>query len=42
MKQPIWMVYAMVTLEEVYKAVFGYLRYRKKKWLRNLAAETDG
>ena len=42
LKQPIWMVYAMVTLEEVYKAVFGYLRYRKKKWLRNLAAETDG
>lgn len=31
----------MVTLEEVYKAVFGYLRYRKKKWLRNLAVEIN-
>lgn len=42
LKQPIWIVYAMVTLEEVYKAVFGYLRYRKKKWLRNLAVEMNG
>jgi putative MATE family efflux protein len=41
LKQPIWIVYAMVTLEEVYKAVFGYLRYRKKKWLRNLAVEIN-
>ena len=36
---PIHIVYAMVMLEEVYKAVFGYWRYRQKKWLRNLAAE---
>lgn len=36
---PIYIVYAMVMLEEVYKAVFGYWRYRQKKWLRNLAAE---
>lgn len=35
----IHIVYAMVMLEEVYKAVFGYWRYRQKKWLRNLAAE---
>ena len=36
---PIHIVYAMVMLEEVYKAIFGYWRYRQKKWLRNLAAE---
>lgn len=39
LKQPIHIVYGMVTLEEVYKAVIGYIRYRQKKWLRNLAAE---
>lgn len=37
--QPIHIVYAMVLLEEVYKAIIGYIRYRKKKWLRNLAKE---
>lgn len=36
---PIYIVYGMVTLEEVYKTVLGYWRYRKKKWLRNLAEE---
>lgn len=39
MKQPIHIVYGMVMLEEVYKAVIGYVRYRQKKWLRNLAVE---
>ena len=39
LKQPMNIVYAMVTLEEVYKAVVGYVRYRQKKWLRNLAVE---
>lgn len=38
---PIYLVYAMVMLEEVYKAVLGYWRYRQKKWLRNLAAEIE-
>ena len=38
-KTAIHIVYAMVTLEEVYKAVVGYVRYRQKKWLRNLAVE---
>lgn len=38
-KQPIYIVYAMVSLEEVYKTVLSYIRYRQKKWLRNLAAE---
>lgn len=36
---PIHIVYGMVMLEEVYKSVLGYIRYRQKKWLRNLAAE---
>lgn len=36
---PIYMVYAMVMLEEIYKALAGGIRYRQKKWLRNLAAE---
>ncbi len=33
---PIYFVYAMILIEEVYKAVLGYHRYRKKKWLRNI------
>ena len=36
LKQPIHIVYGMVMLEEVYKAIIGYWRYRQKKWLRNL------
>lgn len=36
---PIYVVYGMVMLEEIYKAALGYWRYRQKKWLRNLAAE---
>lgn len=39
LKQPIYIVYGMVMLEEIYKAVLGYIRYRQKKWLRNLAVE---
>lgn len=39
LKQPIYVVYAMVMFEEVYKAVIGYARYRQKKWLRNLNME---
>ena len=34
---PIYTVYALVMVEEVYKAVLGYIRYRQKKWLKNLA-----
>ncbi len=33
---PIYLVYAMILIEEVYKAILGYHRYRKKKWLRNI------
>ena len=30
LKQPIYIVYAMVTLEEVYKTILSYIRYRQK------------
>ena len=33
---PIYFVYAMVTLEEVYKFILGFRRYKKKIWLKNL------
>ncbi|BCZ47419.1 MATE family efflux transporter [Clostridium gelidum] len=33
---PIYFVYAMVSLEEVYKFFLGFMRYKKKIWLRNL------
>ncbi len=36
---PIYLVYALVLSEEIYKMILGYIRYRQKKWLRNLAAE---
>ncbi len=36
---PIYAVYGLVMLEEVYKAVLGYIRYRQKKWLRNLTVQ---
>ena len=36
---PIYVVYGLVMLEEVYKAVLGYIRYRQKKWLRNLTVQ---
>ena len=39
LRQPIYIVYAMVLTEEIYKAVLSYLRYRQKKWLRNLTVE---
>lgn len=41
-KFPIYIVYGMVMLEELYKGILGYLRYRQKKWLRNLAVEIQG
>lgn len=38
---PIYAVYGLVMLEEIYKTVLGYARYRQKKWLKNLAAEVS-
>ena len=36
LKMPIYYVYAMITIEEVYKFILGFIRYRKKKWLRKI------
>jgi len=33
---PIYIVYAMVLLEELYKLILGYIRYRQKKWIKNI------
>lgn len=33
---PIYIVYAMVMIEEVYKVILGYIRYRQNKWLKNI------
>jgi putative MATE family efflux protein len=33
---PIYIVYAMVMVEEVYKFFLGMIRYKKKIWLRNI------
>ena len=38
LKLPIHIVYSMVLIEEIYKLIFGYIRYKKKKWLRNIVA----
>lgn len=38
LKQPIYIVYAMVLIEELYKFVLGVIRYRKKIWLRNIVS----
>ena len=36
LKLPIYVVYAMVFLEEFYRFVLSFIRYRKKKWLKNI------
>ena len=36
LKLPIYYVYAMITIEEVYKFILGFIRYRKKKWLKKI------
>lgn len=38
LKLPIYIVYAMVLVEEIYKFIFGLRRYLKKVWLRNIVA----
>lgn len=42
LKQPVYVVYAMVFTEEIYKTILGFFRYRKKKWVRNIVSETQG
>lgn len=41
LKQPIYIVYAMVLVEEIFKMLVGYPRYRQKKWLRNIVGENN-
>ncbi len=36
---PIYIVYAMVMIEEIYKFTLGLIRYRQKKWLRNIVSD---
>jgi len=36
LKQPVYVVFAMVAIEEVYKFIMSILRYRQKKWVRNI------
>lgn len=36
LKLPIYIVFGMVLLEEVYKFTLGIRRYRQKKWLKNI------
>ena len=38
-KFPIYGVYTLVMIEEVYKVFIGYARYKKYKWLKNLNLE---
>lgn len=38
LKQPVYVVFAMVGIEEVYKLILSIFRYRKKKWVRNIVA----
>lgn len=38
-KLPIHIVYALVLSEDIYKFILGIFRYRKRKWLRNIAQE---
>ena len=35
-KQPVYVVYAMVMSEEIYKSIVGFFRFRKEKWVRNI------
>lgn len=35
-KLPIYYVYALLTLEEVYKFILGFIRYKKKIWIKNI------
>ncbi len=38
-KFPVHIVYIMIATEEIYKITLGLLRYRKKKWLKNIVAD---
>ena len=38
-KLPIYLVYALVLSEEIYKFIVGTYRYTQKKWLKNIAID---
>lgn len=38
-KLPIYIVYAMILIEEIYKFILGSIRYRQKKWIKNIVSE---
>ncbi|MFD1176399.1 MATE family efflux transporter [Paenibacillus puldeungensis] len=38
-KQPIFLVYLVISLEEVVRFAFGYARIRSRKWMRNLVSD---
>lgn len=38
-KLPVAVVYALVFTEEIYKMILGFIRYRKKKWLKNIVSD---
>ena len=38
LKYPVHIVYAMILVEEIYKLILAYLRYKKKIWLRNIVS----
>ncbi len=35
-KLPVFVVYAMIGSEDLYKLILSFMRYKKKKWLRNI------
>lgn len=35
-KLPIYYVYGMITFEELYKFIFGFRRYKRKLWVKNI------
>ena len=39
LKLPVYWVYAMVAMEEIFKLIFGIPRVLSKRWINNLAAE---
>lgn len=36
---PIYIVYAMISMEEIYKLILSYIRYRQGKWVKNIVTE---
>ncbi len=36
---PVHIVYTMILAEEVYKVILGFMRYKKKKWLKNIVRD---